>query len=106
MSQADPLPQLQAEPQAKSPLSGRQLFVSVLGKGLLLAVPFSLLITVAVIYGWGSSLNLISLMGLMLAVGMVVDAAIQQLVEGGRTDRRLAVRVVRHWSRFRWHCWR
>ncbi len=40
------------------------------------SIPFSLLITVAVIYGWGSSLNLISLMGLMLAVGMVVDNAI------------------------------
>jgi HAE1 family hydrophobic/amphiphilic exporter-1 len=40
------------------------------------SIPFSLLITVAVIYGWGGSLNLISLMGLMLAVGMVVDNAI------------------------------
>ncbi|MFT4624500.1 MAG: HAE1 family hydrophobic/amphiphilic exporter-1 [Myxococcota bacterium] len=40
------------------------------------SIPFSLLITVAVLYWWGGSLNLISLMGLMLAVGMVVDNAI------------------------------
>ena len=40
------------------------------------SIPFSLLITVGVIYFRGGTLNLISLMGLMLAVGMVVDNAI------------------------------
>lgn len=41
-----------------------------------LSIPFSLLITVAVLYFRGESLNLIAMMGLMLAVGMVVDNAI------------------------------
>lgn len=41
-----------------------------------LAIPVSLLITIAVLYFHGDSLNLLSLMGLMLAVGMVVDNAI------------------------------
>ncbi len=40
------------------------------------AIPFSLLITVGLLYFQGYSLNLLSLMGLMLAVGMVVDNAI------------------------------
>lgn len=40
------------------------------------SIPFSLLITVGVLYFRGDSLNLLSLMGLMLAVGMVVDNAI------------------------------
>ena len=40
------------------------------------SIPFSLLITVGVLYSRGMSLNLLSLMGLMLAVGMVVDNAI------------------------------
>lgn len=40
------------------------------------AIPFSLALTVAVLYFGGESLNLLSLMGLMLAVGMVVDNAI------------------------------
>lgn len=40
------------------------------------SIPFSLLITVGVQYFRGESLNLLSLMGLMLAVGMVVDNAI------------------------------
>lgn len=39
-------------------------------------IPFSLLITVAVMYFTGHSLNLISLLGLMLAVGNLVDNAI------------------------------
>ena len=39
-------------------------------------IPFSLLIAVATIDSLGGTLNLISLMGLMLAVGMVVDNAI------------------------------
>lgn len=40
------------------------------------SIPLSLLLTVAALYFGGSDLNLISLMGLMLAVGMVVDNAI------------------------------
>lgn len=40
------------------------------------AIPLSLLLTIAALYFGGSDLNLISLMGLMLAVGMVVDNAI------------------------------
>lgn len=39
-------------------------------------IPFALLLTVSVLYFNGSSLNLLTLMGLMLAVGMVVDNAI------------------------------
>ena len=41
-----------------------------------LAIPMSLLLTLAVLYFMGESLNLLSLMGLMLSVGMVVDNAI------------------------------
>jgi HAE1 family hydrophobic/amphiphilic exporter-1 len=40
------------------------------------SIPLSLLLTVAGLYFLGFDLNLISLMGLMLAVGMVVDNAI------------------------------
>ncbi len=40
------------------------------------SIPLSLLLTVAGLYFMGFDLNLISLMGLMLAVGMVVDNAI------------------------------
>ena len=40
------------------------------------SIPFSLLITIAVLYFRGDSMNLLSMMGLMLAVGMVVDNAI------------------------------
>ena len=40
------------------------------------SIPFSLLITVGVLYFRGDTLNVLSLMGLMLAVGMVVDNAI------------------------------
>ena len=40
------------------------------------SIPFSLMITVGALYFQGQSLNLLSLMGLMLAVGMVVDNAI------------------------------
>ena len=41
-----------------------------------LSIPFSVLITIGALYFRGDSLNLLSLMGLMLAVGMVVDNAI------------------------------
>jgi len=40
------------------------------------SIPLSLLITVGVLWSRGDSLNVLSLMGLMLAVGMVVDNAI------------------------------
>jgi HAE1 family hydrophobic/amphiphilic exporter-1 len=40
------------------------------------SIPFSMLLTVGVLYFTGSTLNLLSMMGLMLAVGMVVDNAI------------------------------
>ncbi len=41
-----------------------------------LAVPFSLLVTLAFQYFLGLSLNILSMMGLMLAVGMLVDNAV------------------------------
>jgi len=41
-----------------------------------LAVPFSLLITLAAMYLFGISINLLSMMGLMLAIGMLVDNAV------------------------------
>ena len=40
------------------------------------SIPFSILITLGLLYFTGGSLNLLSMMGLMLAVGMVVDNAI------------------------------
>ena len=40
------------------------------------AIPASLLVTIGVLYMRGDSLNLIAMMGLLLAVGMVVDNAI------------------------------
>ena len=40
------------------------------------SIPFSMLITVAVMYFRGDTMNLVAMMGLMLAVGMVVDNAI------------------------------
>jgi HAE1 family hydrophobic/amphiphilic exporter-1 len=41
-----------------------------------LAVPFSLSITLAAMYFFGISLNILSMMGLMLAIGMLVDNAV------------------------------
>ena len=43
---------------------------------VLIAVPFSILISIAFIYFIGLSLNILSMMGLMLAVGMLVDNAV------------------------------
>lgn len=43
---------------------------------VMLAIPMSLLLTLACLYFMGESLNLFTLMGLMLSVGMVVDNAI------------------------------
>ncbi len=59
-----------------------------------LAVPSSLLITLGVIYFMGLSLNILSMLGLMLAVGMLVDNAVvitesihrRQQVEGYTTQ--------------------
>lgn len=53
-------------------------FLRSLGMTLLvtLAIPLCLLATVVVLYFSGDSLNVLSLMGLMLSVGMVVDNAI------------------------------
>jgi HAE1 family hydrophobic/amphiphilic exporter-1 len=54
------------------------IFLREIRMTLLIAasIPLSLLITVTVLYFTGGSLNLLSLMGLMIAVGMVVDNAI------------------------------
>jgi HAE1 family hydrophobic/amphiphilic exporter-1 len=41
-----------------------------------LAVPFSLLITLAMMYFLNISINILSMMGLMLAIGMLVDNAV------------------------------
>ena len=43
---------------------------------VMLAVPFSLLITLGVMYFAGLTLNVLSMMGLMLAIGMLVDNAV------------------------------
>ncbi len=60
-------------------------------------IPFTLLLTVTVTYFTGRTLNLMSLMGLMLAVGMVVDnsivvtEAIQARRESGESRKEAAV---------------
>ena len=41
-----------------------------------MSIPFSIIATCGVMYFMGSSLNILSMMGLMLAVGMLVDNAI------------------------------
>jgi HAE1 family hydrophobic/amphiphilic exporter-1 len=51
-----------------------------------LSIPFSLVATCGVMYFIGGSLNILSMMGLMLAVGMLVDNAIVVLES---IDRRL-----------------
>ncbi|MCP4806831.1 MAG: efflux RND transporter permease subunit [Proteobacteria bacterium] len=54
------------------------IFLREIRMTLLIAasIPLSLMMTVTVLYFMGGSLNLLSLMGLMIAVGMVVDNAI------------------------------
>lgn len=60
-------------------------------------IPFTLLLTVTMLYFTGGTLNLLSLMGLMLAVGMVVDNAIVVVEsiyarrQGGEDAKRAAV---------------
>ncbi|NVK56190.1 MAG: efflux RND transporter permease subunit [Alteromonadaceae bacterium] len=51
----------------------RQITTTLL---VVLSVPFSICITLGVMYLFGYSLNVLSLMGLMLAVGMLVDNAV------------------------------
>ncbi|MEW9799547.1 efflux RND transporter permease subunit [Alteromonas sp. CYL-A6] len=51
----------------------RQLSTTLI---VVLSVPFSICITLGVMYLAGYSLNILSLMGLMLAVGMLVDNAV------------------------------
>ncbi|MGH8165901.1 MAG: efflux RND transporter permease subunit, partial [Woeseiaceae bacterium] len=51
----------------------RQVTITLI---VIAAVPFSLTITLGVMYFAGLSLNILSLMGLMLAVGMLVDNAV------------------------------
>ena len=41
-----------------------------------LSVPFSLLITLAAMYAFGLTINILTMMGMMLAVGMLVDNAV------------------------------
>ena len=41
-----------------------------------LAVPISLIVTLGALYFFGITLNILSMMGLMLAVGMLVDNAV------------------------------
>ena len=61
-----------------------------------MSIPFSIIATCGVMYFMGSSLNILSMMGLMLAVGMLVDNAIVVLEsidrrmreEGDRTQGR------------------
>lgn len=43
---------------------------------VVLSIPFSICITLGCMYFMGYSLNVLSLMGLMLAVGMLVDNAV------------------------------
>jgi HAE1 family hydrophobic/amphiphilic exporter-1 len=51
-----------------------------------MSIPFSIIATCGVMYFMGSSLNILSMMGLMLAVGMLVDNAIVVLES---IDRRM-----------------
>lgn len=61
------------------------------------AIPFSVFITITAIYFAGWSLNIITMMGLMLSVGMVVDNAIvvvesiQSLRESGGDPKEAAI---------------
>jgi len=52
-----------------------------------LSIPFSIVAACGVMYFLGKSLNLLSMMGLMLAVGMLVDNAIVVLESIDRTHR-------------------
>ena len=81
-----------------------------------IAIPVSLIGTFAVMQAFGFSLNMLTLFGLVLAVGIVVDDAIvvvenveRKLKEGAdaRSRRRACpwTRSAPRWSRSRWCCW-
>ena len=53
-----------------------------------LSIPFSIVAATGVMYFMGKSLNVLSMMGLMLAVGMLVDNAVVVLESIDRTHRR------------------
>jgi len=68
-----------------------------------LSVPFCLLITVGALYFFGYSLNILTLMGLILAIGMLVDNSVvvtenifkkRQLIDDPETATRSAVREI------------
>jgi HAE1 family hydrophobic/amphiphilic exporter-1 len=65
------------------------LFLRALGMTLLvtLAIPLCLLATILTLYFMGDSLNVLSMMGLMLSVGMVIDNAIVVLENIDRRRR-------------------
>ena len=50
------------------------------------AIPFSLLAAASLMYFTGRTLNILSMMGLMLAVGMLVDNAVVVLEERAGLD--------------------
>ncbi|MCP4149575.1 MAG: efflux RND transporter permease subunit [bacterium] len=67
-----------------------------------LSVPFSLLVTLACMYFLGISLNILSMLGLLLAVGMLVDNAVviteniyrHQKIHNGSTTTRHTILAV------------
>ena len=70
----------------------------------LLAVPVSIVGTFAVMLGLGFSINTLSLFGLVLAIGIVVDDAIvvvenvERNIEGGLTPREATVQAMKEVS--------
>ena len=66
------------------------------------SVPFSLLITLGALYFFGLTLNILSMMGLMLAVGMLVDNAVvitesifRERSESSNSPRKATIKGVR-----------
>ncbi|MEE8368994.1 MAG: efflux RND transporter permease subunit, partial [Thermoanaerobaculia bacterium] len=53
-----------------------------------LSIPFSIIAACGILYFMGKSLNILSMMGLMLAVGMLVDNAVVVLESIDRTHRK------------------
>ena len=70
----------------------------------LLAVPVSIVGTFAVMYALGFSINALSLFGLVLAIGIVVDDAIvvvenvERNIENGHSPREATIRAMREVS--------
>src|SRR5258705_2123982 len=70
----------------------------------LLSVPVSIIGTFAVMYVFGFSINALSLFGLVLAIGIVVDDAIvvvenvERNIEAGRTPRQATYQAMREVS--------